>query len=147
MPRLKSHHVLEVFLFAAVGMCASVVHFVVGLVLIERFGVAAWLANIEAFCGALPVSYAGHSALTFSASRYGRARAMTWTSARRFLVTALGGFSMNQLSVVILVSWLGLPHRPVLFFTIFGVAAGLFIAGKFWVFRGHRNNRVRSPRG
>ena len=49
---------------------------------------------------------------------------------------AFGGFALNQMSVVLFVSWMGLPHRPVLFLTVFGVAAGLFLAGKFWAFRG-----------
>lgn len=136
MSQTKLRQLIELGLFAAVGIAASIVHLIAAIILIERFETAAWLANILAFGCAMPVSYAGHSGLTFSASRYGRDQSMTWQSARRFLITAFAGFSVNQLSIVILVSLLGLPHRPVLFVTIFGVAGGLYLASKFWAFRG-----------
>ncbi len=126
----------EAATFACVGLAASVVHVLVAIVLIENLSMAAWQANIVAFLCALPVSYFGHSLLTFSARNYNRAAPVSVQTLQKFTVTALGGFALNQLSVVIFISWLGLPHRPVMFVTVFGVAGLLFLVSKFWAFRG-----------
>jgi putative flippase GtrA len=135
----------EVALFACVGLAASVVHFLVAIGLIEHFSTPAWQANIAAFLCALPVSYFGHSLLTFSAKHYNRATRVSVQTLRKFFLSALAGFSLNQLSVVIFISWLGLPHRPVMFFTVFGVAGFLFLASKFWAFRGNKDAAKPSP--
>lgn len=129
--------VVEVVAFAAVGLTASVVHFVTALLLIENWQITAWIANILAFAVALPVSYLGHSHVTFSARRNRRASAVSPQTFGRFLQLAVSGFAINQTSVVLFIETLGLPHRPVLFFTIFGVAGVTFVASKYWAFRGN----------
>lgn len=125
---------VELACFVAIGLAASATHFVAALVLIERVGLAAWLANIVAFLCALPVSYLGHSLVTFPAKTYGRDAALTKRSFRRFTLLALSGFAVNQTSVLIFIEQLGWPHRPVLLVTILVVAGGIFSASKVWAF-------------
>lgn len=129
-----TRQLVEIATFGLIGVAATLVHLVAAILLIEQAHLAAWLANIFAFAAAFPVSYAGHAVLTFSARRYGRARPMTLQSLKRFLVTAIGGFALNQTSVVLFISVLGLPHRPVLLATVIGVAGLLFLVSKFWAF-------------
>ncbi|WP_181706844.1 GtrA family protein [Chthonobacter rhizosphaerae] len=128
----------EVAAFAAVGLTASVVHFAAAVLLIEEAGLRPWLANMVAFLTALPVSYLGHAFLTFSARRYGRAASVTGQSAGRFLALALTGFLLNQTGVLLLVEGAGLPHRPALAAVIVAVAGFLYLASKFWAFRGRQ---------
>lgn len=130
MPR----QITELAAFALVGVAASVTHFLVTVILVEQLGVVIWQANIIGFLVALPVSYFGHAFFTFTARRYGRDQAVTNQSMRRFTVTAVTGFAINQSSVVLFADWLGYPLRMVVFLTICGVAAFLFIASKMWAF-------------
>ncbi|MEQ9507219.1 MAG: GtrA family protein [Hyphomonas sp.] len=135
----------EVALFACVGLAASVVHFLVAVGGIEKLSLPAWQANILAFLCALPVSYFGHALLTFSAKHYNRATRVSVQTLQKFTLTAVGGFALNQLCVIIFISWLGLPHRPVMFAIVFGVAGFLFLASKFWAFRGNKDAAPAPP--
>lgn len=126
----------EFVLFAAVGLIATLVHFCVGIFLIEKLHWAVWLANIVGFLTAWPVSYLGHSYLTFSKVKYNRQTAVTRTSATRFLVLSLSAFTANQASVVFWVELFGFPHRETMVLTLISVALLTFIAGKIWAFNG-----------
>ena len=119
-----------------VGIAASITHFIVAVVLIEMVSLSIPIANLLAFLSALPVSYFGHAFLTFSAQRYGRETEVTKQSAARFVSLSVIGFCINQASVVYFAAYLGYPHRIVLVVTILGVAGFLFLASKFWAFRG-----------
>jgi putative flippase GtrA len=130
---------LELAIFAGVGLAASVVHYVSGIMFIELLAVRPWVANVLAFLVAFPVSYLGHSFLTFSARRYGRTSATTGRSLGRFLITAITGFAINQMSVVLFVEWLGQPARIVMAISIVAVAGFLYVAGKVWAFRGQES--------
>ena len=84
------------------------------------------VANWLAFAIALPVSYFGHSRITFS----GAAR----KSVVRFISSALLGALLNHLNVVCTIalglSWqYGLPGMLVI------VPGIMFMLNKFWVFR------------
>ena len=131
----------EVVMFGLVGVAASVTHFIVAILLIELFSVSIAVANVVAFVSALPVSYFGHALLTFSARLYGREADTTKQSAARFVALAVTGFVINQTSVVYFAAHLGYPHRIVLVLTIIGVAVFLFLASKFWAFRGDGPSR------
>jgi len=126
---------VEPAIFAGVGLAASLAHFLAAVLLVEQVSVQPWIANIIAFAVAFPVSYFGHSFLTFSARAYGRADAVTGKSFRRFLTLAGAGFLLNQASVVLFVEQLGYPPRTVFGVTIACVAGILYLAGKFWAFR------------
>jgi putative flippase GtrA len=130
---------LEPATFAAVGLAASVVHYIACILLIEQFAIRPWIANIAAFVVSFPVSYLGHSFLTFSARRYRRATATTGRSLRRFLLTSLTGFAVNQASIVLFVEALGQPPRIVLAISTVVVAGLLYLIGKIWVFRGQES--------
>ena len=137
-------HLREVASFGLVGLAASLTHICAAIFLTETAGLAPWLANIPAFFIAVPVSYLGHSYLTFLAHHHGREHAISDTSFRRFLLTASTGFALNQTSVVVFATWLELPARPVFVCTTFGVAWFLFLAGKFWAFSGRKRSREPS---
>ena len=53
----------------------------------------------------------------------------------RYAASYLMGYVINLTSLVILVDQAGLPHKLVQGVTILGVAALLFLAQKYWVFR------------
>ncbi|MET0258821.1 MAG: GtrA family protein [Methylobacterium sp.] len=129
----------EVGLFAGVGAAASLVHLAVAVLLVEAVDLRPWQANVGAFVCALPVSYLGHSYLTFTARRNGRASAVSRATFARFLLLALAGFSLNQASVVLFAEILRLPFRPVMFVTIVAIAALQFVLGKLWAFKGSRD--------
>ena len=126
----------EVGLFAGVGAAASLVHLAVAVLLVEAVDLRPWQANVGAFVCALPVSYLGHSYLTFTARRNGRASAVSRATFARFLLLALAGFSLNQASVVVFAELLGLPFRAVMLATIVAIAALQFVLGKLWAFNG-----------
>lgn len=130
MPR----QIAELATFALVGVAASVTHFLVTVVLVERLGIAIWQANVIGFIAALPVSYFGHAFFTFTSRHYGRKQSVTNQSMRRFTAVALTGFAINQSSVVLFADWLGYPLRVVVFLTICSVAIFLFIVSKIWAF-------------
>jgi len=130
---------MEVVIFGAVGLTASLTHFAVAVALIELAKIPISCANIVAFISAVPVSYFGHAFLTFSARHYGRESDVTRQSAGRFVVLAIAGFVLNQTIIVWFTEHLGYPHRAVLAFTILGVAGFLFLASKLWAFRGKRH--------
>ncbi len=126
---------VEVALFGAVGVAASVTHFIVAVTLIERASLPAWVANICAFCCALPVSYLGHAFLTFRKAASGRETSVSRASFVRFASLAVSGFALNQSSIVLFVEILNFPHRPVLLATIVVVSAITYFAAKLWAFR------------
>ncbi len=144
LPGRDSRALIEVAAFATVGVAASLTHLVASVIAIEQASLTAWVANIIGFLIALPVSYFGHAFMTFQAKHNGREKSVTGQSFRRFSTLAVTAFSLNQLSVVIFVEWLGLAHRPVFFFTIFGVAGFIFLASKFWAFRGGTGANAQS---
>lgn len=145
MPRPGTERLREVGLFLVVGGAASLVHLAIAVLLVEIAGARPWQANIGAFLCALPVSYLGHSYLTFTARRNGRASAVSRATLTRFTLLALVGFSLNQASVVVFAELLGLPFRAVMLATIVAIAALQFVLGKLWAFNGARGGP--SPNG
>ena len=136
----------EPFVFGCVGIAASAAHFFAAIFFVEFQALEIWIANLIGFLAAFPVSYLGHAYLTFKAQRYGRESSVTRQSMRRFLSTAMLGFTLNQSSVVIFADWLALPFRPVLFVTIISVAVLLYMLSKFWAFNETAKSRNRSNR-
>lgn len=126
----------QVMTFAGVGMVAALVHIAAAILLIEQGAVTPWLANILAFFLALPISYLGHARLTFARQRSASHDTLSGTSLRRFAILAGVGFTLNEASIVLFVERVGLPHRPVLAATAFGVAALVYLTSKFWAFAG-----------
>ena len=82
--------------FAAVGVCATAVHFVTGLSIVHAAGWAPWAANIVAFLTALVVSYVGHSVFTF------RVAVNRKDAFARFAMLSGAAFVMNQGMVTVM---------------------------------------------
>lgn len=81
----------------------------------------------------------GQAFLTFRKSDYGRAGSVTSSSAAKFAITALTGFSINQTMAVILSNLIPhLDYRIVLAGPAILVAGVLFLISKFWSFTGRK---------
>lgn len=115
--------------FGVVGVTATAVHVVVGLGLHNGLGVAAFWANLIAFCCALGVSFLGQTRLTFpDASADGGAFL-------RFTTVALTGLGLNQVLVWLVTSALGGPYWLALVIIIATVPWLTFAMLKFWALR------------
>ncbi|MCO5117190.1 MAG: GtrA family protein [Ottowia sp.] len=116
------------FWFAAVGAAAAATHAAV-------FGLAkSWLwpelANALGFVVAFGVSFVGHRWLSFRGAGTGVGQSL-----RRFAVTAVAGFAVNEAVFSLLLRGAGWPSWLALFAAM-GVAAGqTFVLGRFWAFR------------
>jgi putative flippase GtrA len=124
----------EIVAFAGVGVLATITHLVVAIVLIEQAHLPVWLANIAAFCVALPVSFYGHASITFRNMGGAEAIARPAGPMARFIAVALLGFLAGQTSVVVFVSIMHWPHRAVLAGTMLSVAAGSYLINRSWTF-------------
>lgn len=114
--------------FGLVGTVAGLVHFAVGLFLVWTGLLGPFLANICAFLCAFWVSYFGHYRWSFASEREHS------TASRRFFVTALVGFLINQAGIYLLVYQFGLPYPVALVITFSLVAANTLLLGWLWVF-------------
>lgn len=113
--------------FALVGLTAMAVHWSLAAALISA-DVSALLANVLGFICALGVSYQGHGRWTFSSTR-------SWQhSLPRFLVSALGGFALNQSLYALSLLWIPLDPRLLLAMVILVVAGISFLVYRLWAF-------------
>jgi putative flippase GtrA len=120
----------QVFFFLAVGCAAAFTHMSVVVFLVEAFGWPAAMSNIAAFCVAFVVSFNGHSRLTFPQPSDLRAEAC-----RRFIVIALTGFIVNQLTYSYALTLFGPRlYLPILFVVLPCVAVFTFTMSRCWAF-------------
>jgi putative flippase GtrA len=120
----------QLFFFLVVGCAAAFTHMSVVVLLVEAFGWRAIVSNMAAFCVAFLVSFNGHSRLTFPQPADLRAEAC-----RRFIIIALTGFVINQLTYAYALSIFGPRlYLPILFFVLLSVAAFTFTMSRCWAF-------------
>lgn len=119
--------------FAVVGFSAMGVHWLVavfleGFVFESSHKSAPYLANFLAFLVAFVVSYLGHRKLTFQSNEK-HSKTLT-----RFFLTALLGFVVNEMLLVLLLNYTPLSFSLALFIVLNVVAVLTFIISKFWAF-------------
>lgn len=125
--------------FGLVGILATVVHMVIGFLLIQ----AGWhplLANTCAFVIAFFVSFVGHLGYSFADQETSFSRSFS-----RFVVVGLIGFFVNQLILAVLIA-LAVTSDTVSLLISTGCAAMVtFGLSKFWAFRSERDGTSVSP--
>lgn len=114
--------------FALVGGAAALTHMAVFALVLPLM----WpeLANALGFGIAFGVSFIGHRRLSFRDTG-----TTTLQSLRRFGVTALAGFAMNEAIFVLLLRGLGWSSWPALVTALIAAAGQTFLLGRFWAFR------------
>lgn len=118
----------KVVLFGLVGLTASVVHFLLAATLFSYLGVNLFLANVFGFLLAFSVSYFGHYYLTF------RSRQAHRTAITRFVVTALTGFAVNNVSLAMMTWAIGYESQWSLATAIIVAAAVVYLLSGRWAF-------------
>lgn len=114
--------------YAIVGVASNAAGYLVYL-LITHLGMPPKAAMSSLYAVGATVGFFGNSALTFAY------KGGIIGSGIRYLITHAVGYSMNLTILVIFVDLFGYPHQLVQAIAIFVVAAFLFIAFKYFVFR------------
>jgi putative flippase GtrA len=116
--------------FTVIGAIAAAVHYIVAVTLESGFSVAPAWANSIGFVLAFPVSYLGHSKLSFA-----RHTASHQTALPRFLAIALTSFLGNQALLLSLLAWLAWPFWITLAFVMVIVAFLTYVLSRYWAFK------------
>lgn len=116
--------------FTVIGALAAAVHYIVAVTLESGFAMAPAWANVIGFGCAFPVSYIGHSKLSFA-----HHTASHRTSFPRFLAIALSGFIGNQVLLLSLLAWFGLPFWIMLALVMVIIAFLTYIFSRYWAFQ------------
>ena len=113
--------------FVAVGSGAALTH----LAVFAATQHLLWpeLANASGFAAAFCVSFGGHRRLSFR-----DARTTVRQSLRRFGVTALAGFAVNEAVFVVLLRVAGWPALAALGAALVVAAGQTFLLSRFWAF-------------
>ena len=115
--------------FTLIGVIAAAVHYVVAVSLEGSLAVAPAWANVAGFACAFPVSYLGHSKLSFARHAARHRQALP-----RFLAIALAGFFGNQVLLLSVLAWLGWPFWLVLALVMGIVACLTYVLSRYWAF-------------
>jgi putative flippase GtrA len=116
--------------FTVIGAIAAAVHYIVAVTLESGFSVAPAWANSIGFVLAFPVSYLGHSKLSFA-----RHTASHQTALPRFLAIALTSFLGNQALLLSLLAWLAWPFWITLALVMVIVACLTYVLSRYWAFK------------
>ena len=116
--------------FTVIGAIAAAVHYIVAVTLESGFSVAPAWANSIGFVLAFPVSYLGHSKLSFA-----RHTASHRTALPRFLAIALTSFLGNQALLLSLLAWLAWSFWITLAFVMVIVAFLTYVLSRYWAFK------------
>lgn len=124
-PRLR-----EIARFGIVGVLATLTHFVMLYLLVERAGLVPSLANGAAFLCAVAVTWLGQSRWVFAGHG-------TTSPAKllRFAVSLAVGLMANVAIMAIVTEGLGLGYRVGFLIACLVVPALSFVMNKLWVFR------------
>ncbi len=115
--------------FATVGVVATIVHVIVGVSLNRLAGMSPLMANLIAFAAATCVTLFSNSRFTFKGHHKGA------SDLAKGLITVLIGLALNQVIVLIITRYIGLPYEAALFAVIIIVPIATFLLFKFWAFR------------
>lgn len=114
--------------FGMVGVLATLVHLLIGTILIGS-GRHPLIANAIAFGFAFLVSFVGHLGYSF-VDQEPDFRASFW----RFGLVSLSSFACNEILLAILLSNTSIPEVPALIATTTCVVFLTFLMGKYWAF-------------
>ena len=123
-----THALRSGFWFLVVGSTAALTHLAV-FALTEHL---LWpeLANASGFAVAFFVSFGGHRLLSFRG-----AGTTVGQSFRRFALTALAGFAVNEAAFALLLRVAGWPALAALLVALVIAAGQTFLLSRFWAFR------------
>lgn len=114
--------------YAAAGLVATAMHYVVLVGLVESGGAAPLPATLAGYVAGGLVSYALNRRLTFTGGRpHGEA---AW----RFALVAASGFAWTGLLMVLFTGRLGAPYLPAQAATTLAVLVWGFLANRLWSF-------------
>lgn len=122
----------QLLTFAAVGIAATAMHYMIAVFAIEIISIKPLYANFIAYLSAVALSYIGHSALTFKVRK-------NKYNALRFFVVSIGTFGMSQMIVYFLTNYSLLSHRLVFLVVVFSIPIFSFILNKYWVYNKSKN--------
>jgi putative flippase GtrA len=120
----------EILRFGCVGLAATLTHFAVLSLGVERLGLPPALANGLAFAVAVGVTWAGQSAWVFR----GHGRSGPGLAAR-FAVSLAAGFLGNVAIMFLVTRIIGLHYRVGFVIALIVVPAGSYLLNRRWVFR------------
>jgi putative flippase GtrA len=116
--------------FMVVGASAALVHYVIA-VTIEHFSLLTpALANMAGFISAFPVSYFGHSSLSFAQQDTSHQQSLP-----RFLLVAITGFCANQSLLIFCLNHTNLPFWFVLGLVMVIIAISTYVLSRYWAFK------------
>lgn len=118
----------ELVVFGCVGIAATATHYLVAILLVELLGVSVLSANVGGYCGAVSVSYFGHSRLTFRVSP-------SKTRLIRYIVVSLCALLLSQLLLTFLTAKQWFPYRVNMALVVTTVPVASYLLSKFWVYK------------
>lgn len=122
-----SKNVRQLWRYGLVGVGINATLYICYLLLVFM-GVEPKVAMSIVYVIGLGIGFYGHKKLTFSHTESSR-RALV-----RYLIAHVGGYAINFFLLIALVDYMKLSHVFVQGFSVFIVAAYLFIVFKYWVF-------------
>lgn len=115
--------------FLAVGVTATLVHWAVVVSLVEYTAARPLTSNVVGWLAAVSVSFVGHHKLSFRGHD-----APVDAAAWRFLLVSAAGFSVNQATYAVLLSFTSKSYALLLGAVLAVVAVGTYVASRWWVF-------------
>jgi len=122
--------------YAIVGLCANLAGYLAYL-LLTSLGLPPIAAMTILYCVCTALGFIGNRKLTFEY------KGATLGSAVRYLAAQAFGYLINLSMLMIFVDKLGYAHQLVQGAAVFLVAAYMFTASKYWVFRDFRNPEIK----
>jgi len=120
--------VREIAVFGAVGVAATLTHYICAVSAVELFGWSALVANVFAYCVAVGVSFFGHSLLTFRAS-------LNQGRFVKFVVVSLSALAVSQ-GLLWWLTYTGyFGHRINMLAVVATVPIYSYLLNKFWVYK------------
>lgn len=117
--------------FGLVGLCATLLHFVVGS-LLTVWWLPVDIANRVAFLIALFAAFIGHSYYTFAGHSI-----PVWLAFMRYMCIAVVAFLLNEQVLGFLLSLQSVPPVLALALAVSVAAMFSFFVSKIWTFRQH----------
>lgn len=133
MARLLSYAASEcrlIFRFVGVGLAATMVHLITAIALLEGTRMPPVAANMAAFLVAFLTSFAGNYFWTFGVRRH--VRQALW----RYLLVACAAFSINNIVLWCLLSFVGTDARISILLAAAVVPVGSYLLSRLWAFGG-----------
>ncbi|MDY7577792.1 GtrA family protein [Herbaspirillum sp. RTI4] len=128
---MRAPEVLRLLRFGIIGAGAAAIHYATVVALVETLAVAPLVANVAGFALAFWCSFFGHRHWTFGDHQV----VSEGASARRFLMTALFGFALNEGLFYLLLHVAALRYEWALAIAVVVVAGVTYVLSRLWAFR------------